>query len=130
MQGPGLFLTLPCTDSNVVVDMRTGAHDVPSQDIITQDSVAVSVDAVVFYHVKDAMQAVCGDDNYNVSTRFKAQSAIRKILGTKTLSEILQERDLIGGEMLEMLQESVERNGVEIDRVIGEGVERDGVEGH
>ena len=28
---------------------RTGVYDIPSQDIITRDSVTVSVDAVVFY---------------------------------------------------------------------------------
>ena len=93
VQGPGLCLTLPCTDSNLVVDMRTGVHGIPKQDILTQDSVAVSVDAVVFYHVSDPMLAVCGDDNYNATTQFKAQSVIRNILGTKSLTEILRRCD-------------------------------------
>ena len=91
-QGPGLCLTLPCTDSNLLVDMRTGAHDIPTQDILTKDLVAIAVDAVVYYRVSDPMQAVCGDGDYNITTQFKAQSVIRNILGTKTLAEILQER--------------------------------------
>ena len=33
------------------VDLRTGAFDVPPQEILTKDSVTVSVDAVVYYQV-------------------------------------------------------------------------------
>ena len=33
------------------VDLRTGAFDVPPQEILTRDSVTVSVDAVVYYQV-------------------------------------------------------------------------------
>ena len=116
-KGPGLCLTLPCTDSNLLVDMRTGVHDIPAQDILTRDSVAVSVDAVVFYRVSDPMLAVCGDDDYNTTTKFKAQSVIRNILGTRTLTEILREREYIGTEMKESLQESVTMNGVTVVRV-------------
>ena len=116
-QGPGLCLTQPCTDSNLLVDMRTGAHDIPTQDILTKDSVAIAVDAVVYYRVSDPMQAICGDGDYNVTTQFKAQSVIRNILGTKTLAEILQEREYLGVEMSEGLQEGVRQNGVTIERL-------------
>jgi erythrocyte band 7 integral membrane protein len=35
------------------VDLRTGAFDVPPQEILTKDSVTVSVDAVVYYQVNE-----------------------------------------------------------------------------
>ena len=38
----------PCIDSMIKVDMRTVAFDVPPQEVLTQDSVSVSVDAVVY----------------------------------------------------------------------------------
>ena len=34
------------------VDLRTGAFDVPPQEILTRDSVTVTVDAVVYYQVE------------------------------------------------------------------------------
>ena len=37
------------------VDLRTGAFDVPPQEILTKDSVTVTVDAVVYYQVKGSM---------------------------------------------------------------------------
>ena len=117
VQGPGLCFTLPCTDSNMLVDLRTGVYDIPKQDILTQDSVAVSVDAVVLYHVSDPMLAVCGDDNYRVTTQFKAQSVIRTVLGTKTLGEILLLKGTMGEEMRDTLQEGVRTHGVVVDQV-------------
>ena len=33
------------------VDLRTGAFDVPPQEILTRDSVTINVDAVVYYQV-------------------------------------------------------------------------------
>ena len=50
-KGPGLFFILPCIDTYRCVDLRTGAFDVPPQEILTRDSVTVSVDAVVYYQV-------------------------------------------------------------------------------
>ena len=50
-KGPGLFLVIPCIDTYRCVDLRTGAFDVPPQEILTRDSVTVSVDAVVYFQV-------------------------------------------------------------------------------
>ena len=116
-QGPGVCITIPCTDSNILVDMRTGVHDIPSQEILTSDSVAVSVAAVVFYRVSDPMQAVCGDGDYILSTKFKTQTVIRNVLGMRTLHEILQGREEMARQLRESLQEKVTMNGVTVDRV-------------
>ena len=53
-KGPGLFFVLPCIDTYKCVDLRTGAFDVPPQEILTRDSVTVSVDAVVYYQVPES----------------------------------------------------------------------------
>ena len=56
-------------DSNLLcIILRTGVYDIPSQDIITKDSITVSVDAVVFYRVTAPMLAVCGDGDYRLTT--------------------------------------------------------------
>ena len=38
------------------VDLRTGAFDVPPQEILTRDSVTINVDAVVYYQVNTVQQ--------------------------------------------------------------------------
>lgn len=57
-RGPGLIFILPCVDVIRVVDLRTTTCVVPPQDILTKDSVTVSVDAVVFHRVHDPLNAV------------------------------------------------------------------------
>ena len=57
--------------------MRTGAFDVPPQEILTRDSVTVSVDAVVYYQVSNPLAAVCNNVDYNRSTRLLAATTLR-----------------------------------------------------
>jgi len=47
-KGPGLFFILPCIDDIIKVDLRTITFDIPPQEILTKDSVTVTVDGVVF----------------------------------------------------------------------------------
>lgn len=57
-RGPGVFFVLPCIDNCCIVDMRTVSFDVPPQEVLTKDSVTVSVDAVVYYRISDPLKAV------------------------------------------------------------------------
>jgi len=116
-KGPGLFFVIPCIDTYRCVDLRTGAFDVPPQEILTRDSVTVSVDAVVYYQVSNPLSAVCNNDDYNRSTRLLAATTLRNILGTRNLSEILSEREDIGEQMHRNLEAATDPWGVHVDRV-------------
>ncbi len=67
--------------------------------VLTKDSVTVSVDAVVYYRVSNATVSVANVENAHHSTRLLAQTTLRNVLGTKNLSEILSERDTISSSM-------------------------------
>jgi len=116
-KGPGLFFIVPCIDNYRCVDLRTGAFDVPPQEILTRDSVTVSVDAVVYYQVSNPLAAICNNDDYNRSTRLLAATTLRNVLGTKNLSEILSERESIGDSMHRALEAATDPWGVHVDRV-------------
>jgi len=116
-KGPGLFFIVPCIDNYRCVDLRTGAFDVPPQEILTRDSVTVSVDAVVYYQVSNPLAAICNNDDYNRSTRLLAATTLRNVLGTKNLSEILSERESIGDSMHRILEVATDPWGVHVDRV-------------
>jgi len=116
-KGPGLFFIVPCIDNYRCVDLRTGAFDVPPQEILTRDSVTVSVDAVVYYQVSNPLAAICNNDDYNRSTRLLAATTLRNVLGTKNLSEILSERESIGESMHRILEVATDPWGVHVDRV-------------
>ena len=67
--------------------------------VLTKDSVTVSVDAVVYYRVSNATVSVANVENAHHSTRLLAQTTLRNILGTKNLHEILSDRESISGSM-------------------------------
>jgi len=55
----------------------------------------VAVDAVVYYRISNPWISVINVENAARSTQLLAQTTLRNILGTKTLSEILTDRESI-----------------------------------
>lgn len=115
--GPGTFFVMPCVDNCVRVDLRTVSFDVPPQEVLTKDSVTVSVDAVIYYRIKEPLNAVIKIANYSHSTRLLAASTLRTVLGTRNLAEILSERETISHTMQTSLDEATDPWGVKVERV-------------
>ncbi|KAM4664388.1 stomatin-like isoform 2-T2 [Discoglossus pictus] len=116
-KGPGLFFILPCTDSFIKVDMRTQSFDIPPQEILTKDSVTVSVDGVAYYRVQNATMAVANITNADSATRLLAQTTLRNVLGTKNLSQILSDREEIAHNMQSTMDVATDAWGIKVERV-------------
>lgn len=116
-KGPGLFFVLPCTDTFVKVDMRIISFDIPPQEILTKDSVTVSVDGVVYYRVQNAILAVANITNADSATRLLAQTTLRNVLGTKNLAQLLSDREEIAHNMQNTLDEATDDWGIKVERV-------------
>lgn len=116
-KGPGLFFILPCVDTIVNVDLRTITFDVPPQEILTKDSVTITVDAVCYFRVSNPVVSVTNVENAQFSTRLLAATTLRNILGTRTLQEILQDKEVIAHHMQEILDEATENWGIKVERV-------------
>ncbi|CAO1319797.1 unnamed protein product [Diamesa serratosioi] len=116
-RGPGVFFVLPCVDNYCKVDLRTVSFDVPPQEVLSKDSVTVSVDAVVYYRISDPLKAVIQVANYSHSTRLLAATTLRNVLGTRNLSELLTERETISHTMQLSLDEATDPWGVKVERV-------------
>ena len=65
IRGPGLVFILPFLEKAEIIDIRTKVFEVPSQQILTTDSVTLTVDAVVYYRVFDPVKAATGAMDYN-----------------------------------------------------------------
>ena len=115
--GPGLMILLPFIDSESRVDLRTIAFRIPSQEILSSDSVACTIDAVVYYKVIDPLASVCNVADAKMSVQLLASSTVRAVLATKSLTEILTDRintaDVISAEM----DEYTKQWGIEVERV-------------
>ena len=115
--GPGLCFYVPCLDEMTVVDMRTLSFVVPPQEALTRDSVTVSVDAAVYFRISCPVASVCNVEDVEKSTRLLAQTTLRNIMGTRSLNELLMEREEISNSMHHTLDLATEPWGVVVERV-------------
>ena len=113
--GPGLFFIIPCMDTIQVVDLRTVSFNVPTQEILTKDSVTVEVDAVVYYNIENPISAVCNVEQ-DVSS-WLVRALLRVILRNKTLLGIHSEREQTAKEMKEYLDATTDPWGIKVERV-------------
>uniref|UniRef100_A0A8C4NC32 Zgc:112408 n=1 Tax=Eptatretus burgeri TaxID=7764 RepID=A0A8C4NC32_EPTBU len=116
-KGPGIFFVLPCTDTMRKMDLRTISFQIPPQEILTRDSVTVSVDAVVYYRIVEPTMAVVSVENADASTKLLAMTTLRNALGIKTLSEILTDREEMADRMENILLEATRPWGIRVERV-------------
>ena len=116
--GPGLFFVIPCMDEIRTVDLRTTALDIPPQEVLTKDSVTVAVDAVVYYNIRNPLFAVINVENYAKSTKLLASTTLRTVLGTKSLSEILSDREKIAHGVTNQLEDATSEWGIEVCSIL------------
>jgi regulator of protease activity HflC (stomatin/prohibitin superfamily) len=117
VKGPGLILLIPIIQQAVKVDLRIRVHDVPSQDIISRDNVLVKVNAVVYYRVINAQNAIIQVEDFNDATSQLAQTTLRSILGQHELDEMLAERDKLNTDLQRILDEQTESWGIKVSNV-------------
>ena len=116
-RGPGLVLLIPIVDRAVKVGLRTVTMDVPPQDIITRDNVTVKVNAVIYFRVISANQAVVQVENYLYATSQIAQTTLRSILGQQELDELLAEREKLNQALQQVIDRQTEPWGVKVSTV-------------
>jgi regulator of protease activity HflC (stomatin/prohibitin superfamily) len=116
-KGPGLVLIFAPVQKMVRVDLRQQALEVPPQDIITRDNVTLKVNAVVYWQVLNANQAVVQVQNYYWQTQQFAQTTLRSVLGEVDLDELLAHRDKLNARIQSILDQHTAPYGVKVSNV-------------
>jgi regulator of protease activity HflC (stomatin/prohibitin superfamily) len=115
--GSGLTLIVPFLERMIKVDMREQVVDVPPQQVITKDNVAVEVDAVVYYEVTDPVKVTYNVANFYVAATKLAQTNLRNLIGDLALDESLTSRELINTKLREILDDATDKWGTKVTRV-------------
>lgn len=116
-KGPGLFLIIPFVDRMVKVDLRIITMDVPSQDVITRDTVTVRVNAVVYFRVVDPEASVVKVLDHIKATSQISQTTLRNVLGQSELDELLTSREKLNQELQSIIDEHTDPWGVKVSTV-------------
>jgi regulator of protease activity HflC (stomatin/prohibitin superfamily) len=129
-RGPGLNFIIPYIDRMIKVDMRVETMVVDPQEVITRDNVTVQVDAVVYFQVVRAEEAIIKVKDFARATGQIALTTLRSVLGQSDLDELLAHRDKVNLKLREIIDEHTEPWGVEAgivevkDVLLPEGLQR------
>jgi len=113
-KGPGLIFLIPFIDKIERVDLRVLTINVDKQEVITKDNVTVNVDAITFFRVMDAEQAVIQVERYIHATSMLAQTTLRSIVGQVELDELLANRDKVNQNIQKVIDEHTEPWGIKV----------------
>ena len=101
----------------VRVDLRTVTLSIPPQEVITRDNVPASVNAVCYFRVVNASDAIVQVENYLMATSQIAQTTLRAVLGRAELDTLLSERDRLNDELQRIIDEQTEPWGIKVTTV-------------
>src|SRR5260221_7977583 len=116
-KGPGLIFVFAPAQKMVRIALRQRAGEAPPQDIITRDNVTLKVNAVIYWRVIDAPQAVTEVENYYWQTQQFAMTTLRSVLGEVELDELLAHRDKLNTRIQSILDQHTSPYGVKVANV-------------
>ncbi|MFD0280426.1 slipin family protein [Streptomyces lutosisoli] len=116
-RSPGFTLIVPFVDRLRKVNMQIVTMPVPAQEGITRDNVTVRVDAVVYFKVVNAPDAVIQVEDYRFAVSQMAQTSLRSIIGKSDLDDLLSNREKLNQGLELMIDSPAIGWGVQIDRV-------------
>ena len=117
LRGPGLVLIIPFIETIRKIDLRVITMDVPQQECITVDNVTVRVDAVIYFRVVDAGDAILKVLDYIKATSLLAATTLRNVVGQSTLDELLGQRDRLNEKIQGVVDEGTNPWGIKVSMV-------------
>ena len=118
MKGPGIFYIFPFVDRIPnVVSMRVQTIAFRTEQTLTKDNVPVNVDAIMFFQAVDVNKVILNVERYLDATTWAAQTTVREVIGKVSLDELLAEREKVGVEARNIIDEKTEAWGIKVGSV-------------
>ena len=95
VKGPGLYLLWPIDTVAMMIDLRIQTVSITAEQALTRDTVAVGVDAIVFWQVEDPRAAAINIANYQEAIERVAQTSLREMIGATELGHLLSDRHAV-----------------------------------
>jgi regulator of protease activity HflC (stomatin/prohibitin superfamily) len=114
VKGPGLFLIVPLIDQLRRIDTRVQTIQIARQQVITKDNVPVSIDAVLFFKVENASDAVIKVQDFRFAISQYARTSLRDVIGQMTLDQLLAEREQIEAAIARHVERDTRAWGLEV----------------
>jgi regulator of protease activity HflC (stomatin/prohibitin superfamily) len=118
LRGPGLFLVIPVIDRlSRFVDQRVRTASVTAESTLTRDTVPVNVDAIVFWMIWNAEKSIFEVQDFNQAITMSAQTALRETIGRHELAQMITERETLGRQLQQILDQKTNPWGITVQSV-------------
>jgi regulator of protease activity HflC (stomatin/prohibitin superfamily) len=98
------------------VDIRTSQMELSGQELLTKDKAAVRMNFQLEYRVIDVQKALLDNTNFSKQLYTTGQLAMREIVGTLTLDELLESKEKVGDFVMNSLKVNSTKLGIEVSQ--------------
>ena len=112
--GPGWVWLVPIFDKFTLVDLRTQAVEIPSQKVISQDGVMISVAASINYKVVDPEKYVISAENISQLLNLSGVASLRDTASKLSYTDILLHADKLASALKAAIDSESESWGIDI----------------
>jgi regulator of protease activity HflC (stomatin/prohibitin superfamily) len=115
---PGVVWVVPGVDRiTAKVDMRIRSTSISAEKTLTQDTVPVDVDAVLFWVVTDAERALLEIQDFVSTVIWAAQAALRDVIGQAELGRMISDRQSLDQELQSIIDAKTSEWGITVQSV-------------
>ncbi len=111
---PGQYWIWKFTTHITPVDMRPRQMILSGQEVLSADGITLKVSIVAVYQVIDAVAAVNKIESYSDSLYALVQLALRAVVGSKPIDELLENRNSMNTTLMEQCGTSAEEFGLKL----------------
>lgn len=117
MKNSGLQFVIPFYQQMRVVDLRIQTIDIPKQEVLSKDNVSVFINAVVYFKIDNVESAIFNVQDYRSAVYQHSQTAIRDVVGSRTLDQLLTDRKSIAESISQAVEKDAKEWGVDISGI-------------
>jgi len=114
MRNSGLQFIIPFIQKMNVVDLRIQTVDIPKQEVLSKDNVSAFINAVVYFRIVKPEAAIFNVQDYGTAVYQHSQTAIRDVVGSRTLDQLLTDRKTIADSISKAVEKDANEWGLDI----------------
>ena len=114
IKNSGINILIPFIQQIKVVDLRIQTIDIPKQEVLSKDNVSVFINAVVYFKIVNVEKAVFNVQDYQMAVYQHSQTAIRDVVGSRTLDQLLTDRKAIAQSISAAVDKDANEWGMDI----------------
>lgn len=113
---PGINFIIPMIEQTINVDIREKAVDVPSQEAMTKDNISCTLNAVIYYKIKEDQveRSVLNVRHLDYAMTQFALTTMRNIVGQFELDELLAKREEASHKIKAIVDDKSDAWGVDV----------------